>query len=76
MNFEYIGLCGSILIVLSLTVSLKSKKGQLLMRWGNVLGSVLFVIYGLLLPAYATAITNGCAILVNLYHIRKTRKDK
>ena len=39
------------------------------MRVTNLIGSVIFVVYGCLLPAISTAILNGILIFVNSYHL-------
>ena len=44
-------------------------KGSLIMRALNLLGSVIFVIYGCLLPAISTAILNGALVIVNGFHL-------
>ena len=46
-----------------------------MMRILNLTGSIFFVVYGFLLPAYATAITNSCALLLNAFYIVKEYKD-
>ena len=45
------------------------------MRILNLVGSVVFVIYGALLPAISTAVLNGCLIIVNAYHMVKLILD-
>ena len=48
-----------------------SIKGNLIMRSLNIIGSILFVIYGFLIPAYSTAIVNMLTIILNTYNIIK-----
>ncbi len=44
-------------------------KGNYLMRILNIIGSLVFVIYGLILPAYSTALLNGILVFVNAYRL-------
>lgn len=74
-NIEIIGLIASLLIVFSMIFKTTTFKGTVLMRILNLLGSVIFVIYGSILPAYATLITNTCLFLINIYYIIKEIKD-
>lgn len=50
------------------------------MRSLNILGSMVFVVYGALLPAISTAVLNGALIIVNTIHliilIRDERKKE
>lgn len=39
------------------------------MRILNIIGSLVFVIYGLILPAYSTALLNGILVFVNAYRL-------
>ena len=75
MIVEIIGIIATILILVSMCFTTLSFKGSLCMRIGNIIGSVAFVVYGILLPAYSTAILNGCLIIVNAYHIVKLIVD-
>lgn len=43
-------------------------KGSIWMRGLNIIGSIIFVVYGALLPALSTAILNGILVFVNTYH--------
>ena len=44
-------------------------KGNYLMRILNIIGSLVFVIYGLILPAYSTALLNGILVFINAYRL-------
>lgn len=78
MNYivESIGIIGTLFILFSMCFKTSSFKATLWLRILNLLGSVLFVIYGALLPAISTAILNGGLILVNGFHIYLLIKDK
>ena len=75
MNVEGIGICGSILILASMIGKSTSVKGNIAMRILNLLGSMMFVVYGFFVPAYATAGMNIALVLVNLYHWYKLMKE-
>lgn len=64
-SVEYIGLAASLFILVSMCFPTNSKKGTILLRVLNILGSIAFVVYGALLPAISTAVLNGCVIIVN-----------
>ena len=68
---ELIGILAGILIMGSLIFPSTSIRGNLIMRSLNIIGSVLFVIYGFLIPAYSTAIVNILTVILNTYNIIK-----
>lgn len=74
-KIEIIGLIASILIVVSMVFKTTSFKGTILMRIINAIGSIFFTIYGLLLPAYSTAITNACLFILNIVYLIIEIKD-
>ena len=74
-NFEVIGIIASVLVVFSMVFKTTTYRGTMMMRILNLTGSIFFVAYGFLLPAYATAITNSCALLLNAFYIVKEYKD-
>ena len=77
MNWvESIGIVGTVAILISMCFKTSSFKQTLLLRILNLLGSILFVIYGALLPALSTAILNGALILVNGFHIFLLFRDR
>ncbi len=45
------------------------------MRMTNLVGSVVFTIYGFLLPAYATAVMNLILFGVNIFYLIKETVD-
>ena len=75
-NFEVIGIIASVLVVFSMVFKTTTYRGTMLMRILNLAGSIFFIIYGFLLPAYATAITNSCAFILNLIYIIKEPYDR
>lgn len=71
---EVIGIVATTLILVSMSINTISWKGDVWMRIFNLIGSVVFVVYGCLLPAISTAILNGALIIVNIYHLIKLIK--
>lgn len=75
-NFEVIGIIASVLVVFSMVFKTTTYRGTMMMRILNLTGSIFFIVYGFLLPAYATAITNTCAFILNLIYIIKEPYDR
>ena len=75
-NFEVIGIIASVLVVFSMVFQTTTYRGTMMMRILNLTGSIFFIVYGFLLPAYATAITNTCALILNLIYIIKEPYDR
>ena len=68
---ELLGWVASLTVVGSMVFKTSSLRGTIWMRIINIIGSIFFVIYGVALPAYATAVTNLCLIFVHLFLIYK-----
>ena len=73
---EIIGIIAAVLILVSTMFPTMSFKGSMWLRCINIVGSTIFVIYGILLPAIATAIANAGIIIVNIVHICLLIKNK
>jgi len=73
---EIIGIASTLLILASMLFKTTTIKGSILMRTLNLLGSAVFVVYGVLLPAISTAILNAALVLVNSYHLIVLIKEK
>lgn len=69
MWVEFIGIVATILILLSMSCKTQIFKYSVLMRILNIIGSAVFIVYGILLPAISTAILNGLLVAVNTYHL-------
>ena len=65
---EVIGICATVLILISLTQSDVKR-----LRAINAVGSVAFVIYGLLIGALSVWLLNGICFFVNVYKLCKKR---
>jgi len=68
---EWIGYISSIVILISLTMSSIVK-----LRWINMVGAVLFTIYGALIGAMPVAVVNFGIVLIDLYYLWLIYKDK
>ncbi len=66
MNYEVIGVCASIIVLISFLL-----KGEEKIRIVNLVGAILFVIYGLLIHAFSVWFLNSVLVLVHLYKLIK-----
>ena len=75
MKFSYVeilGIFSTVLIMVSLM-----QKDEARLRFINMIGSVLFTVYGLIIGAFSVWLLNGICIFINLYHfIRVVRSRK
>lgn len=69
--YELIGYAASILVAISLTM-----RSLLRLRWVNLIGSIFFTIYGVLIGAYPVAAVNLFIVFINLYYLRQMRAQK
>lgn len=77
MWIEVFGVVSSIIILVSMCFNPQTKLGNILLRSINLIGSICFIIYGLLLPAYATTFMNSCALIINsIYLVKILRASK
>ncbi len=68
---EYAGYIASILIAVSMFM-----KDIIKLRLINLIGSAVFVVYGLAIKAYPVAFTNIIIIITNIYYLVKLCKNK
>lgn len=61
---EYIGYLASLIVLISLLMSSVKK-----LRWINMIGSLIFGIYGLLIKSYPVAIMNAGIVFINIYYL-------
>ena len=77
MWIEIFGIISSIIILVSMCFNPQTKLGNILLRSLNLIGSICFIVYGLLLPAYATTFMNSCALVINsIYLVKILRASK
>lgn len=63
---EWLGYLSSFIVAISLTMSSITK-----LRWLNLLGGVLFTVYGFMIGSLPVGFLNLFMIGVNLYHLVK-----
>ena len=73
---EVIGFIATLLILFSMLFKTTSLKGDIRMRIFNLIGSIIFTVYGCLIPALSTAILNAGLIIINSYHLTLLLKEK
>ena len=77
---EIVGISGSILIAISMVFKTTTDKGVMYLRIFNLLGSIVFVVYGFMLPAYSTIVLNCVCVVLNIVGlvkiIQKIRKER
>jgi len=73
-----IGLLASLIVLVSMCFNTRTKRGALLMRWFNLIGSVVSVVYGVLLGSLGAGmiLLNGVLVFVNIYYIIVCMKHK
>lgn len=72
---ELLGIGASVIILLSMCIKSASAQGNILMRYINILGSVLMCIYGYILTAYSTIFLNICVVIIHICYIIKLSKE-
>ena len=63
---EIIGFLAGIFVLISFVM-----EGERKIRLFNIVGCVLFVVYGWMIGALSVWVVNAIIILVHLYHLRK-----
>ncbi|MCR5107177.1 MAG: YgjV family protein [Lachnospiraceae bacterium] len=67
---EFIGYFGSFLVVISMLMTSVKK-----LRLVNTTGSIIFMIYALIIKSYPTALMNFCLVLINIYQLYQLEKE-
>ena len=69
-----IGLVASIVVLISMCFNTRTRTGEVLMRSLNLVGSVISVVYGILLGPLGAGmlLLNGTLVFVNLYYLVKS----
>jgi hypothetical protein len=68
MNYEIIGLLGTLFVLISFLM-----KEVKLIRIINIIGAVLFVIYGLLIGALSTWLLNAILVIIHIIYLLKRK---
>lgn len=68
-----IGLVASIIVLVSMCFDTSTRKGDILLRSWNLVGSILSVIYGIILgpDGFGMILLNGILVFVNMYYLIK-----
>ena len=73
---EVIGIVATLFILLSMLFKTNTLNEDIRMRVFNLIGVIVFAVYGCLIPAYSTIILNICLIIVNTFHLVILLKQK
>ena len=68
---EWVGYIGSVIIAISLTMTSMVK-----LRWTNLIGALIFTIYGIAIHAIPVALVNGFITFIDLYYLIKIYTTK
>lgn len=68
---EVIGMIATVLLVISMMVNTMNPKTVIIMRAINAVASIGFIIYGVLLSAYSTTISNTFILFVDIWYLYK-----
>ena len=73
-----LGLLASLVVLVSMCFDTSTRKGDLLLRSWNLVGSILSVIYGIILgpDGFGMLILNTPLVFVNIYYLIKIWKTK
>lgn len=72
-----VGLLASIIVLVSMCFNTRTQRGEFLMRVLNFIGSVISVIYGIVLgpTGFGVIILNGPLVFINLIYLFKSRSS-
>ena len=70
MNFEILGTIASIIVLISFLM--KDEKG---IRKVNIIGALVFVIYGIGISAFSVWFLNGALFIIHIYKLIKMKKE-
>lgn len=68
MNIELLGTIASVLVLISFMMTNEKK-----IRSINIVGAILFVIYGIIIKAFSIWFLNGALCLVHVYRLLKDK---
>ena len=68
---ELIGITATIFVVLSFTFTSEKK-----IRLVNIVGAILFLVYGFVIGALSIWVANGCLIVIHIYKLMKRPSKK
>ena len=68
MNIEILGTLASILVLISFMMT-----NEKMIRSVNIIGAIVFVVYGLCIKAFSVWFLNGALCLVHSYYLLKKK---
>lgn len=68
--YEAIGVLASVIVLLSFVMNGESK-----IRIINIIGALLFIVYGVLINAFSVWFLNGTLLIVHIYKLVKLKKQ-
>lgn len=68
-------MAGSVLVFISMCFKSSTTRGNLVMRLLNMIGSIIFIVYGIMLSAFSTILLNVVMVIVHLYYMIKLLRD-
>lgn len=69
MNYEIVGIIATVFVLISFMVN-DIKKVRVI----NIIGAILFVIYGYAIGAFSTWLLNGILVFIHLYKLTKNKQ--
>lgn len=66
--YELIGTLASVLVLISFLM-----RGEKKIRIINIIGAIMFVIYGILINAFSVWFLNGALILIHIYYLIRSQ---
>lgn len=70
MNFEILGTIASVFVLISFLM-----KGEKKIRLVNIIGALIFVVYGFLINAFSVWFLNGALLFIHIYKLLKIRYE-
>ena len=71
MNIEILGTIASVFVLISFLM-----KGEIKIRLINIIGALIFVIYGIIINAFSVWFLNGALFLIHIIKLRKLLKRR
>ena len=65
MIYEIIGIVGTLFVLVGFCFKTTTFWGSFYLRLFNIIGALILLVYGILLPALSTAILNGALFVIN-----------
>ena len=68
MNYEIIGTIASIVILMAFVLN-----GEKKIRIVDLVGAILFIVYGILIESFSVVFLNSCLSIVQIYKLYKLK---